>query len=1223
MKIKRLELQGFKSFVDRTVVHFDHEIMGIVGPNGCGKSNIVDAIRWSMGEQSAKHLRGRSMDDVIFSGSESRSPADFAEVTLTFENDDPSDVPLEYKDYTDIAVTRRLHRSGDSEYLVNKTPVRLKDITDLFLGTGIGTKAYSIIEQGKIGLIVSAKPEDRRLLIEEAAGITKFKSRKKQAERKMEMTQQNLLRVGDIVSEIDRNLGSLKRQAAKAERFIAYRNEHEDLQLHDAAHRFLELHGWITLEQSEVDRFVLEAENAKASLAAREVDLESAHAEAHAAEEKVELTNAAAFAQGNEVRAEEAAIERAKDRIEALRRREAQAELELKEIAEQAAVQGSEREAVATEVLSLEEGESGEATAADSDEMRLAELSDEQQSADRDVVELRQAVSRAQAEIASSEAKLEGLDRRTQEMGTREEKQATEREQREGNVLELTARTAQLALAIDDLRTGNVTSVEDKAALEQQLAALRIEIGESEVALDEAKAEASKKRSRLHALTEMHARREGIGAGAKALVETNDASLRGLLADRIEAPADLTAALAGLLGSHLEDVVVDDVARGVELLADLATSRKGRATIVPCRPSHVAERCPPWNPDRADEDGIAHGGIVGRLADHLRYASEDEALVRIVIGDALVVADVATAMRIRALGRGVDAGTRGTNLADSVLVTRDGTVFHTDGRVSGGTGEEAAAHMLDVAREMRELQIDVTRLEALVIERLARHQALRSQIGECIGALERARQQAHQSELALVHAEKDLRAAEAELESHAQRLTAIGVDLEELREAIREAEVERAAAQNVLATARASVNVVTASIAEAEARALEWREQVAEQQQRVLERKVALAAAREKLAAARGTLQRVARSEAELTERSRRLDEELERGAVEYGETAAMLVRQKERLGEAQSMARAAQELFAEARTAFDALRVALGEREGGLKDLRTRTDAARGALSHHEMALRERQISMDHLLTGVREKFRGLHLPRVVGDYHMRPPPDFELRDRIQELSGLLDRMGSVNLDATREHDDAEKRFVFYSTQKADLDKALADLERAIQQMNRESKRLFEDTFRAVNERFQTIFPKMFRGGRAELRLTNPNDMLETGIDIIAQPPGKKISSIELMSGGEKALTAVSLIFAIFQIKPSPFCILDEVDAPLDEANVGRYCDMIREMTDKSQFILITHIKKTMQMVDVLHGVTMGEPGVSRLVSVNVSETAKGGRVAANGASQPTAAVA
>jgi chromosome segregation protein len=256
-----------------------------------------------------------------------------------------------------------------------------------------------------------------------------------------------------------------------------------------------------------------------------------------------------------------------------------------------------------------------------------------------------------------------------------------------------------------------------------------------------------------------------------------------------------------------------------------------------------------------------------------------------------------------------------------------------------------------------------------------------------------------------------------------------------------------------------------------------------------------------------------------------------------------------------------------------------------------------------HEMTLREKQLALEHLLAGVADKFRGLHLPRVVGDHHMRPPPDEVSRARIEELVRLIERMGSVNLDAMREHAEAEERFTFYTTQKADLEKALSDLTRAIQQMNRESRRLFEATFVAVNERFREIFPRMFRGGRAELRLTNPEDMLETGIDIVAQPPGKKLSSIELMSGGEKALTAVSLIFAIFQIKPSPFCILDEVDAPLDEANVTRYNDLVRSMTDRSQFILITHGKRTMQMVDVLYGVTMPEAGVSKIVSVKIND--------------------
>jgi chromosome segregation protein len=316
--------------------------------------------------------------------------------------------------------------------------------------------------------------------------------------------------------------------------------------------------------------------------------------------------------------------------------------------------------------------------------------------------------------------------------------------------------------------------------------------------------------------------------------------------------------------------------------------------------------------------------------------------------------------------------------------------------------------------------------------------------------------------------------------------------------------------------------------------------------------------------------------------------------------------RHKERLQTALDVQRVAADALAQARGVADAFRADMSEREGGLKSLRTEAAQARDALTEHEMGLRERSLAMQHLLEGVAEKFRGLRLERVVGDYHMRLPPDEESRGRIGELAQLLDRMGSVNLDAMREHAEAEQRFTFYTTQKADLDKALADLERAIAQMNRESRKLFAETFEAVNVKFQEIFPKMFRGGRASLRLTNPEDMLETGIDILAQPPGKKISSIELMSGGEKALTAVSLIFAIFQIKPSPFCILDEVDAPLDEANVARYNETIRSMTARSQFILITHIKRTMQMVDVLYGVTMQESGVSRLVSVKLNESAE-----------------
>jgi len=1183
MKIKKLEMVGFKSFVDRTVLHFDHDVLGIVGPNGCGKSNIVDAIRWCMGEQSARHLRGRSMEDVIFGGSDTRTPHDFAEVTLTFENDDPQELPLEYKEYAELAVTRRLHRSGESEYLINQTQVRLRDVTDLFLGTGAGTKAYSIVEQGKIGLIVSAKPEDRRLLIEEAAGITKFKSRKKQAEKKMEMTQQNLLRVGDIVAEIDRNLVSLKRQAAKAERYVAYRDELEDLHLHQASHRYLELVGWVKLEGGEVERLSRACDEARTELGAREADVESTRLEVHAAEQTLDTATNASFAAENAVRAEEAAIDRAKDRMAGLRQREQQADGERHEMSDHASRLGRERDVVARDVVALAGEEETQAGRIAQEDAKLADFAAAHGVADARVTERRQTIARAQAEIASAEAQMAGFERRQGEMAARLEKVTLERESLDLARVEHAARAEELGRSIEDLRAGRVTTAAEKARLETRMGELKVLIQVQERALEDAKGELSKKRSRWIALEEMHTRLEGVGAGTKALVGTRDGCIAGLVADRVEAPAALTHALAGLLGTRLQDVVVRDVERGVELLEALAEGRRGRATIVPQHAAFVAGAQTAMPEDE---------GVVTRLADALRFAPEDEAMVRALVGDAIVVRDRACARRLR------DAGT------SAALVTLDGTVLHTDGRIAGGQGDQVAAGMIDGKREARELAEAIEHLDLAVTNRLEMLQASRAEIARTGAALDKARHEAHASDLALVTAEKDLQKSEAQLESVQRRLEALAGELAELGRAIAEAGFERDEAARVLGEAQARVESAEGELVDAEAALGEAVDRLDGQRQVVTACKVTIAGTREKLAAARGTEARLARSAEELDERARRLEEEMLSNARAFGETAAQLVAHRELLGGALDGASEAQGALARVRGEFEQLRGGLLEREGALKDLRARVDAVREELGTHEMALREKQLAMEHLIGGVADKFRGLRLARVVGDYHMRPPPDEELRSRVDELARLLERMGSVNLDAMREHAEAEERFTFYTTQKADLEKALSDLTRAIQQMNRESRRLFDETFQLVNERFKEIFPRMFRGGRAELRLTNPEDLLETGIDIVAQPPGKKLSSIELMSGGEKALTAVSLIFAIFQIKPSPFCILDEVDAPLDEANVARYNDLVRSMTDRSQFILITHVKRTMQLVDVLYGVTMPEAGVSRIVSVKINDT-------------------
>ncbi|MFT3776457.1 MAG: chromosome segregation protein SMC [Minicystis sp.] len=1187
MRIRKLEISGFKSFVDRTVVHFDTDVVGIVGPNGCGKSNIVDSIRWCMGEQSAKHLRGKAMSDVIFNGSEHRGPHGMAEVTLTFENSDPeiaATLPLEYREYAEIAVTRRLFRDGTSEYLINKTQVRLKDVTDLFLGTGVGTKAYSIVEQGKIGLIVSARPEDRRMLIEEAAGITKYKARKKQAELKMDQTRQNLLRVGDIVSEIQRSLASLKRQAAKAERYVAYRKEQEDLILHEASHKLLEIIVRRQVEEGARGEQSEREQVAKTALGAREAELEVVRQAALTSEEQAEKAQQAAFLADNEVRTNEAEIARSRDKLKHLEERRATATAEQTDLERTIGDLVREKTELEEQLLAVDQEEATESERAIEEHERLEELRYGERTADQEANDLRKRLSQAQAAVAGAEATLSGFERRLSEMSQRRVKLEDElgRLRFEGEDLE--RRRNELQRHATELAEGKRMTAEERTRLEAEMKTLREQAVTSDRSVDQAKNELSQKRNRLRALEELHARLEGVGQGVKNLLKTRDPALLGLVADRLEAPAELTAAFAGLLGAELQSIVVGDVERGVALLADLARTKGGRASLVAARPPFVAG---------AEPAPVRGEGVIGSLIDRLVFAPSDEPLARALVGHAVVVQTAEDAVRLSRAGAGVP------------LVALDGTVVRPGGRISGGSGDAVAAGMIEQKREMRELHEQVAKKSEEVTALLEAQQALRLRITEVQTALERARTEAHQGELALVTAEKDLRRAEDQIQNADKRRTQVEHDLEEMGDAMERATGEHEAAREKLEGGQRQREEAQAALEHAEMLASEWRERVLGQQSVVTERKVRLARVRERATAMRGTVERLRRSVDEVKARIQKLDEERTEAARNAGKAAAVIVTAREKLVVAVATAHEAHAALTSARQALDEARQALAARDAELKGLRHEVADASERLGKHVMALEKLHIEHTHLVEGVRERFRGLELHRVVGDYHKRPPVDATHKARIQELTELLDRMGPVNVDAVREHAEAEKRYAYYAEQKADLEKALDDLEKAIAQMNRESKKLFKTTFDTVNARFKTLFPKMFRGGQAELRLTNPDDMLETGIEILAQPPGKKLGNIELMSGGEKALTAVSLIFAIFQFKPSPFCILDEVDAPLDEANVARYNEAIRSMTDRSQFILITHIKRTMQSVDVLYGVTMQEPGVSKLVSVKVNENA------------------
>jgi chromosome segregation protein len=815
MHIKSLEICGFKSFVDRTMIHFDHDVIGIVGPNGCGKSNIVDAIRWCMGEQSAKHLRGRSMEDVIFNGSESRGPHGFAEVTLTFDNTDPehaAELPDEYRHYPEIAVTRRLFRDGTSEYLLNRTQVRLRDVTELFLGTGVGTKAYSIVEQGKIGQIVSARPEDRRIFIEEAAGITKYKQRRKQAERKIELTRQNLLRISDIVSEIERSRNSLKRQVAKAERYIDYRRELEDLSLHEASHKYLEFVVTSRVQAELYEENAGRAETLRGQLEALDNGLDDQRMAALGLESETDETAKAAFEADNEASSYQAEGERSRDRLAHLTDRLAAIELEQKDVAERIAVLSAEQEELERRSADLGRDQQAREQDAAAELESLEILRLEEQRAGEQVQGIRARVGQASNQAAAAAARLDALEQRHSDLRGQRDRLEFELVKMTTELSELDARRGALEQSVAELLEGKRMSVEERAALELSVTDLRARLFESERAVDASKNELGVKRNRLRALEDLHRRHEGVGVGVRALLAYGDESVLGLVADRLEAPPAMQQALAGLLGERLQYVVVSDMACGEALLERLRREKRGRAHVIAARPGYVAGRRPALPSVGGAENGAS---VLGFLIDSLRFAPQDEALARSLVGDAIVVDSSTTALGLIA------------RYPDLTFVSTDGTVVRPGGIIGGGTGDEIAAHLVEQKRELRVLGEEVSKLEVSYTQVAEAHAALRARVAETSAALEQARQQAHQGELAHVTAEKDLTSTMDQLARSTARRNTVQTDLGDIERKLEDCRAEAETSTLALDELHADVARLNDELARANEGAAEWRERVA------------------------------------------------------------------------------------------------------------------------------------------------------------------------------------------------------------------------------------------------------------------------------------------------------------------------------------------------------------------------------------------------------------
>ena len=1183
MRIKKIEISGFKSFADREVVHVDDHVTSIIGPNGCGKSNIVDAMRWCLGEQRAKHLRGTGMADVIFAGCSTRGPGAAAEVTVTFENG--GEVPLAYLNYAEIAVTRRLLRDGTSEYLLNKVPCRLRDVQELMTGTGAGTRGYSIIEQGQVGRIVSSKPEDRRYIIDEAAGITRFKAQKQAAEKKIEQTQQNLLRVRDVLGELEGRLGNLRRQAQKAERYKRYRGELRDLDLWMASHRELEL--GMTARVLEARRADLQDQfqALRNALASHETRGEAARLTTAETEQTLSAAQQKVFDLENRLKLGETEDQFRRREQESLRQAVTAARAEA-DVLERSlvALEQELAEVTAQHDAVLAGGDQGQAEAVANlsytHEELTAKLRAEVHAHDRVRGELGRLQSREASLAGQLGARAEGLaelEQRVAGMGGETELLTIQ--------LERDQQDLEVAVQARDLAADRVGELgERRVALDREKQDLRQRVRAADQSLDVARAELQKVRSRVQSLEEIQARYRGCASGVQVVMQHREQlGVLGILADYLTAPAHLEAALSSVLGDRIQGVVVPEPAAGAVGVALLRDKQEGRTVFLP----KTGRRNPPVLADMPP--GAGRPGVVGRLVDLVEVPAEYRPLAIALLGETTVVETLAHALEL-------------WSELDAPLVTLDGDRVDPSGVIVGGSATGLDSALLQQKREIRELH-DLAQVREQAFEE-ARH--AHQAIVERQASLDHEREQ---SEAIVLEAERtklqrvqEVARVQQEIKHLTQRVEHLTREREKLTHSLGGRRDERTRLTDELAEVRAQLPTLEQQIREAELGQAGLREHLTVVASQLTEAKVALARFEQQRDALANTSARLSRQVHAERERRERLAQTASDGEARGAHLAA----------EAEASVQTREALLAEhltasdtltaAREAHDAARLATDEIDLAVRNLRGSFDDQRERLSEVELGLKELRLERTHLAQDIRER-QNCELAEILIDHHHRPLAGPDEAARQQELKRVLARMGEVNLTAIEEFEEVQTRVDYLSSQKTDLESAISQLQEAIDKINRTTRDRFSETFRAVNELFQQIFPRLFSGGKAELKLTDPTDMLGTGVEIVASPPGKQVRSLELLSGGEKALTAVSLIFAIFLTKPSPFCLLDEVDAPLDEANVGRFGAMVQEMAERTQFIIITHNKRTMEIADRLYGVTMEVKGVSKLVSVNMKK--------------------
>ena len=1182
MRLKKLEIYGFKSFAQRTEVVFNGGITGIVGPNGSGKSNIGDAVKWVLGEQNPRQLRGGSMQDIIFNGTEKRKKLAYAEVTLIFENDDGA---LK-TNFAEVAVTRRLYRSGESEYYLNKTACRLRDIKELFYDTGIGKDGYSNIGQGRIDDILSNNSEDRREVFEEAAGISTFRVRKEEAERKLTRTMENLDRVNDILEELGSRIEPLHEQAQSALKYQELSGKLKSLEMNI----FLLKHGKLTERMNELHDAM---EQLRDELLQHEARLQENSRERAAIDEAVKMLDdeigqarAESRMRTEELHQLQTACERAQQREESLRG-------EIARLQEDAL---SRRERLSELEKMTREGEGADEAAALSLENARKSLEKTQQEADA-------AAQRAdEAEAALDQHKadiLSAVNRLSDARNTQTQKQAM-CQQMETYLKQLQGNEGELAAQGDAIKAQYDEALKLQESAQQELGEIRSEAQRLELNVRDLVAEGEEKtsrmqqlamgmqsaRSRLKVLTEMARDMEGYANAVRRVLQfaQGDKNVCGVVAQLMQVPKELEVALDAVMGGSLQNIVTTDDVTAKRLIEYLKRSESGRATFLPI--SNIRSHTLSSEERRV----LSMPGCLGVASELITYDSRYKPVMENLLGRTVIAQDLNSALPIMRAGRYAFR-----------LVTLDGQVMHSGGSMTGGSMRGKTSNFLSREREIKELTARLSQDEKTLEALREDMKTMQERQAEARRLRDEATHAMHQQEIAVAREQERVYNASTELQAHEQRLMKTRTAINQLTDSIEEIKQDLLHLSQGTQSATVDREELDRRTEELQLAMRKARELADDLRERVTQEKLRYAELEHSIETLRRDKARWAEESQNHLAALSRIEQKAQERTAEAEDTRSQMQQLESAVAEQKTAAEQAEnesvQLESERQQRLNTQRKLMQENE----DLHERHTQDGDKLHRTEILFARAENEMNTLTEHMWNTYEAT---LSSAEEYRLPEGTFSLTAGEREAGGIrreIRDLGPINAHAVEEYAQTKERFDEMSRQKEDMTQAESDLRGLIKRLLSQMEKQFVAEFDKLNDNFKETFVRLFGGGQAELKLTDPNDPLSCGIEVVAQPPGKKLQLLSLLSGGERALTAIAILFAMLKVKPTPFCILDEIEAALDEANISYFADYLVEFAKTTQFVVVTHRKGTMERCDALYGVAMEEKGVSSMVSVNL----------------------